>query len=67
MNRRTFEYSLKHVFKYYLRCLMCRSRSILKKVEDGKRDIYFHRAEKKLKKNLDIVQLLQTIQATDQL
>ena len=55
MNRRTFEYSLKHVFRYYFRCLFCRSHSALRKLKDGKRELYYERAEKKLRKNLDIV------------
>ena len=58
INRRTFEYGLRHVFRYYLKCIFCRSRNTLRKVADGKRDIYFDRASRKLKKDLDIVTLL---------
>ena len=65
MNRRTFEYSLKHVFRYYLKCFPCRSNNSLRNAKDGKRDLYYKRAESKLKKHLDIVSLLRTIQAAD--
>ena len=67
MNRRTLEYSLKHVLCFYFKCLFCRNANSLRKLKDGKREIYFQRAEHKLRKNLDIVQLLRTIQAADQI
>ena len=58
MNRRTFEYSLRHVFQYYLRCFYCRSREALRRIADGKRELYYERASRKLQKDLDIVTLL---------
>ena len=67
MNRRTFEYTFRHVFNYYFKCLSCRTNSSLRNFKDGKREIYYQRAENKLRKNLDIVQLLHTMTAADQM
>ena len=61
MNRRTFEYKLRHVFQYYLRCFACRSKSALRNIKEAKRDLYFDSAEKKLMRHLDISYLLQII------
>ena len=66
INRRTFEYGFRHVFRYYLKCFCCRSHKSLKQTHDGKRDMYFDRASRKLKKDLDIVTLLQIIQRAQQ-
>ena len=61
MNRRVFEYSLSHVFRYYLRCYACRSKKTLRSAEDGKRDLYFEKASRSLAKHMDIGTLLRTI------
>ena len=55
------------MFRYYLRCRSCRSRQSLRSTYDGKRDLYFARAEKQLKKQLDIVTLLHSMQSADQI
>ena len=56
---------MRHVFRYYFKCIFIRSKKALKKVQDGKRDIYFSKASKKLDKDLDIVSLLQIIRSAD--
>ena len=65
MNRRKFHYTLKHVFKYYFKCIWCRSNKAIRQLNDGKRDLYYGRAERKLAKDLDVITLLQMIQSAE--
>ena len=66
MNRRNFEYSLKHLFKYF--CL-CRSLRRNDKLRQGpaKRDLYLNRAIVKLKKDMSIVKLLNRAQIVEEM
>ena len=66
MNRRTFEYKMRHTIRYYFRCFCLRSNKSLKEVYDGKRDVYFNLASRKLDKDLDVITLLRLIHTSNQ-
>ena len=66
MNRRTFEYKMRHTLRYYTRCFCLRSNKSLKQIADGKRDVYFDLASRKLDKDLDVITLLRIMQTADQ-
>ena len=57
MNWRNFEYQYKHLLEYFL---LCRNRKKINDLRRGpaKRDLYLNRAIGKLKKDMDIVKLL---------
>ena len=66
MNRVRFEYSFRHVIMYFIRCLTCR-KSSLKTKAHLKRDYYLNKGSNKLRKDLDIVQMLHMIHGFDAL
>ena len=66
MNRRTFEYKMRHTLRYYFKCFCLRSNKSLKQIKDGKRDVYFDLASRKLDKDLDVITLLRIMQTADQ-
>ena len=62
MNRRNFDYSLKQAIKYFWKCNDLRSKKFLKKSPQTKVDLYLDKGIKRLKEDLDIVQLLRSKQ-----
>ena len=66
MNRVKFEYSFRHVILYFIRCLACRRNSV-RNEPHLKRDYYLNKGGNKLRKDLDIVQMLHMIHGFDAL
>ena len=62
LNQRRFSYSTLLAVRYYLGCLVCRKKESLKKMgRTAKQDVYLDRGIEKLKRDLDIVNLLSLI------
>ena len=57
---------MRHTLRYYSRCFCLRSNKSLKQIKDGKRDVYFDLASRKLDKDLDVITLLRIMQTADQ-
>ena len=66
MNRRNFEYSLRHLFKYFLGCRNCRNNKSLK-YGPSKRDLYLNRIIVKLKSALSVNSLLTSGQNVEEM
>ena len=58
MNRRNFEYNLRHTLNYFLRCNNRRNLRSLK-AKANMRDLYLNKGINYLAEDLDIVQFLQ--------
>ena len=65
MNRRNFEYSLKHLFNYFFKFRMCRKNDSLRQGE-ARRDLFMNRAIKKLKNSLSVIKLLSMAQMVEE-
>jgi hypothetical protein len=59
LNRQRFNYGTSKIFDYLSNCLCCSSKRRLMN-KRFKQHYYFQKAEKKLKEELDIVQLLKS-------
>ena len=66
MNRRNFEYSLRHLFNYFLRFRKCRKNDKLRG-GPAKRDLYLNRAIVKLKKDMSVSKLLSRAQIVEEM
>ena len=66
MNRRTFEYSLRHLMKYFLFCRQLKSNDKMKK-GPSKRDMFLNRAIVKLKEDMSIMKLLSRAQIVEEM
>ena len=59
-NRKRFEYTSRHLFEEYFKCLCCKSRQSLKNMNNdlSKRHLYFRKGNYKLSHDLDITGML---------
>ena len=65
MNRRNFEYSLRHLMSFFIKFRMCRKIDNLRQ-GNAKRDLYLNRAIKKLKNGLSVTKLLSVAQMVEE-
>ena len=66
MNRRNFEYSLRHIFTFFLRCRNCKKNDALRH-GPSKRDLYLNRAIGKLKNDMSVNKLLSRAQIVEEM
>ena len=66
MNRRNFEYSLRHLCTFFLRWRRCRKDEKLRS-GPGKRDLYLNRAIVKLKNDMSVSKLLSRAQIVEEM
>ena len=61
LNQRRFSYSTFLALSYFFRCYNCRNRKSLAKIKSAKQDVFLEKGINKLNKDLDIVNLLETV------
>ena len=66
MNRRNFEYTLRHMFNYFSRCRFCKKNDTLRH-GPSKRDMYLNRAIGKLKSDMSVKKLLNRAQIVEEM
>merc|ERR1719464_866256 len=66
MNRRNFEYTFRHLLKYFLYCRNCKKNNSLKSGA-AKRDLYLNRAIVKLRDDRSITKLLSRAQIVEEM
>ena len=66
MNRRNFEYSLRHILNYFISCRQCKKNESLREGA-SKRDLYLNRAIVKLKNDMSVTKLLSRAQVMQEM
>jgi len=66
MNRRNFEYTFRHLIKFFLNCRNCKKNSSLKSGA-ARRDLYLNRAIVKLRSDRSITKLLSRAQIVEEM